>query len=67
MDHRIGGRDVKTILAVLTIIAILSGGVMAVDKRIRDQVDDRLRPVQADIQVIRADVRTIRAHLMGGN
>jgi len=57
---------VKTTLAVLTIIAILAGGVLAVDKRIRDQVDDRLQPVREDIKVIRADVRAIRSYLMGG-
>lgn len=56
----------KTTLAVLTIIAILAGGVLAVDKRIRDQVDDRLQPVREDIKVIRADVRAIRSYLMGG-
>ena len=62
----------KTILALLTIVALLGGGVLAIDSRIADQVDRRARvarasmaEIRSDVQAIRSDVRTILSHLIG--
>ena len=60
-------KNLLLVTAILVLIGMIAGGVLAVDKRIRDQVDDRLQPVRADIQMIRTDVQVIRAHLLGGN
>ena len=56
----------KTVFWLLTIVAILGGGVLAIDGRITDQIDRRDRVIRATMSEIRSDVRTILSHLIGG-